>query len=478
METSHSSNQDALQKLQIIEPQELPPVNLEVLQFIKDSQLQHGLRHGDYRRYRQYCSRRLRRIRKALKFLHGRRGFVQKPIDWSVITDDKFLHLLLIKSERCWAYAMDLKQFANEQPRKRIGFLKKLKKAVQYAQCLEALCLEEGKCHARTVLEVQAYSKWMSGYFLFESQQYHTAYHALSKSKSIYERLSVVCAYSQRALFEAKLAEITPLLKYCFYSMTDAQKSNLEVKQTEDLSAMDILALQLDQILQPTSQTSTQAVDINWRGKSIPIKSEKLRLHVLRIQQHTMEINQVAASSSEKLDLYDKLLLAYSEARQTVRDDLKSAEPQNSSKDTKFVSQKSETNFSHLQFLESYFSYSQLCSTLDRNALLIESAKKRFDSSPSTRSSCASDIARLYELLYQNINELLLLPLVLEESELKNQFIADATASKAWRCRYLAELYLIETSFSEALCLLERAATYASAAIGHYHRVTTTSDGK
>lgn len=38
-----------------------------VLKLIKDSQQQHGLRHADYQRYRGYCTRRVRRLRKVLK---------------------------------------------------------------------------------------------------------------------------------------------------------------------------------------------------------------------------------------------------------------------------------------------------------------------------------------------------------------------------------------------------------------------------
>ena len=48
-------------------PEELPVLSLHVLSTIKNSQMQNGLRHGDYQRYRQYCSRRLHRLRKSLK---------------------------------------------------------------------------------------------------------------------------------------------------------------------------------------------------------------------------------------------------------------------------------------------------------------------------------------------------------------------------------------------------------------------------
>jgi signal recognition particle subunit SRP68 len=47
--------------------------SLEILSKIKSNQMQHGIRHGDYNRYSQYCTKRMHRIRKKLKFHHGAR---------------------------------------------------------------------------------------------------------------------------------------------------------------------------------------------------------------------------------------------------------------------------------------------------------------------------------------------------------------------------------------------------------------------
>ena len=57
---------------------DLPSVTLEIFNVVKSSHAQHGLRHGDYTRYRQYCSRRLRRIRKTLGMQHGKGRFVRR----------------------------------------------------------------------------------------------------------------------------------------------------------------------------------------------------------------------------------------------------------------------------------------------------------------------------------------------------------------------------------------------------------------
>ena len=44
------------------------PLTLAIHATIQLAQLNNGLRHGDYQRYRQYCTRRLRRVRKVRLF--------------------------------------------------------------------------------------------------------------------------------------------------------------------------------------------------------------------------------------------------------------------------------------------------------------------------------------------------------------------------------------------------------------------------
>ena len=44
-------------------------LSLKLLPLVRNLQSKHGLRHGDYQRYRGYCSRRLARLRKVLKLV-------------------------------------------------------------------------------------------------------------------------------------------------------------------------------------------------------------------------------------------------------------------------------------------------------------------------------------------------------------------------------------------------------------------------
>nr|CAB3481002.1 unnamed protein product [Digitaria exilis] len=62
-------------------------LSLAVLELMREAQMQHGLRQSDYTRYRRYCSARLRRLYKSLKFLHGRGKYTRRNITESTVTD-------------------------------------------------------------------------------------------------------------------------------------------------------------------------------------------------------------------------------------------------------------------------------------------------------------------------------------------------------------------------------------------------------
>lgn len=59
-----------------------------------------------------------------------------------------------MEAERAWSYAMQLKQEANTEPRKRFHLLARLRKAAKHSENLEKLC-ESPNVDAKTKLEAQ-----------------------------------------------------------------------------------------------------------------------------------------------------------------------------------------------------------------------------------------------------------------------------------------------------------------------------------
>lgn len=158
-----------------------------MLETTKAAQDKNGLRHHDYLRYRQYCCRKLRRIRrgKQIKLTHGRgRRYTQRVVTADMVTEERcvwhcveslcacfeshllgflvmfcglvvlcgrvvpccgsHLHIPLFNAERAWSYAMQLKQDdqLEDNPRLRFHLVKRLRKAAEWAANLKQLCRE------------------------------------------------------------------------------------------------------------------------------------------------------------------------------------------------------------------------------------------------------------------------------------------------------------------------------------------------
>lgn len=67
---------------------------------------------------------------------------------------NRYLLLVVMEAERAWSYAMQLKQEANTEPRKRFHLMARLRKAAKHGEKLEKLC-ESQRIDAKTKLEAQ-----------------------------------------------------------------------------------------------------------------------------------------------------------------------------------------------------------------------------------------------------------------------------------------------------------------------------------
>ena len=199
-----------------IDIQEVPVTQtftLEVLQIVKEAQQQHGLRHGDFQRYRGYCSRRIRRLRKSLHFPQGNnRKVLPKKLQEENLTDVRFLHLPLFCAERAWYHAMQLKSEANTEPRKKFHLGSRIKKAVAYAEELAELC-KSCKCDAQTQLESQAYLSWIQAGMYFEQETWDKAMKLYTQAKTIYEKLATAFTEDSQALYMQMVEEVSPNIR-------------------------------------------------------------------------------------------------------------------------------------------------------------------------------------------------------------------------------------------------------------------------
>ncbi|KAI4894849.1 hypothetical protein NFI96_018294, partial [Prochilodus magdalenae] len=290
-------------------------LSLEILQIIKDSQQQHGLRHGDYQRYRGYCSRRLRRLRKTLGFKMGNRHkFTGKKVTVEMVSDNRgytwdkqipsvwgsangkgFTYLLLVvmEAERAWSYAMQLKQEANTEPRKRFHLMARLRKAAKHGEQLEKLC-ESQRVDAKTKLEAQAYTAYLTGMVQFELQEWKAAMEAFNKCKTIYEKLANAFTEEQAVLYHQRVEEISPNLRYCAYNIGDQNAINdLMQMRLSAGGGGGMMAEKLETLITQTraKQAATMS-EVEWRGRTVPVKIDKARIFLLGLSDNEAAIAQ------------------------------------------------------------------------------------------------------------------------------------------------------------------------------------------
>ncbi|XP_069023478.1 signal recognition particle subunit SRP68 [Embiotoca jacksoni] len=434
-------------------------LGLEILQIIKESQQQHGLRHGDYQRYRGYCSRRLRRLRKTLGFKMGNRHkFVGKKVTVEMLSDNRYLLLVLMEAERAWSYAMQLKQEANTEPRKRFHLMARLRKAAKHSEKLEKLC-ESSRVDAKTKLEAQAYTAYLTGMVEFELQEWKLAMEAFNKCKTIYEKLASAFTEELAVLYRQRVDEISPNIRYCAYNIGDQNAINdlMQMRLTGGVGGM--MAEKLETLItQARTKKAATMSEVEWRGRTVPVKIDKARIFLLGLADNEAAIAQ-AANEETKEHLYETLLAECRDTIQAVREELKSE-----AKQRERVSDNDSGKVSNLQFLHSYLTYIKLCTLVKRNesmAHTLQAKLKEPEADENKRGPRPQDLIRLYDIILQSLAELSTLQGLEDDHTFQKEVSLKTLVYKAYRCFFIAQSYVLVKKWSEALVLYERVLKYA-----------------
>lgn len=434
-------------------------LGLEILQIIKESQQQHGLRHGDYQRYRGYCSRRLRRLRKTLGFKMGNRHkFVGKKVTVEILSDSRYLLLVLMEAERAWSYAMQLKQEANTEPRKKFHLLARLRKAAKHSEKLEKLC-ESPRVDAKTKLEAQAYTAYLTGMVHFELQEWKLAMEAFNKCKTIYEKLASAFTEELAVLYRQRVDEISPNIRYCAYNIGDQNAINDLMQMRLTGGGGGMMAEKLEALITQarTKQAATMS-EVEWRGRSIPVKIDKARIFLLGLADNEAAIAQ-AVNEETKEHLYETLLAECRDTIQAVREELKSE-----AKQRERSSDNESGKVSNLQFLHSYLTYIKLCTLVKRNesmAHTLQAKLKETGADENKRGPRPQDLIRLYDIILQSLAELSTLQGLEDDHTFQKEVSLKTLVYKAYRCFFIAQSYVLVKKWSEALVLYERVLKYA-----------------
>uniref|UniRef100_UPI00358E9AD2 signal recognition particle subunit SRP68-like isoform X1 n=1 Tax=Myxine glutinosa TaxID=7769 RepID=UPI00358E9AD2 len=439
-------------------------IAVEILFTIKGSQQQHGLRHGDYQRYRGYCARRLRRLRKSLNFKMGNRHkFVGRKVSPDMLVDPRFLLLALVNAERAWSYAMQLKQEANTEPRKRFHLTSRLRKAVKHALELERLC-ESERVDARTKLEAQAYSAYMLGMLQFELQDWRPAMESFDRCKTIYERLASAFTEEQAKLYQQRVEEIAPNLRYCAYNIGDQSAiGDLRQMRLDSGAKGGLLAEKLDSLIVQTRAKQAQTMsEVTWRGRTVPVRLDKVRVFLLSLEENEAALVQ-AHTDDARERLYERLLVECRDVIQVMREELKADQK---------VRDRDKDAFgrvSNMQYLNSYLTYIKLRTAVERSVSMAEAMRVRLRSvtpEDGKKAPQHQELIRLYDIILQNLTEMQQLNGLEADKEFQQELERKKTAFKAFRCYFLAQSFVTMKKWGEALALYERALKYVGEADG------------
>ncbi|XP_073997012.1 signal recognition particle 68 [Rhodnius prolixus] len=435
------------------QPEESTPVKqgpvftVEILKIITDAQQQHGLRHSDYQRYRGYCTRRIRRLRKTLHLPQGdKRHFKRRDVTEIHLKDERYLYIPLMLSERAWGYAMQLRQESNTEPRKRFHLVSKLRKAVHYAEQLESLCQSE-LCDARSKLESQAYAAWIRGSFFFEVKAWKEAMDNLQQAQVVYEKLCSAVNESDQAVYKNKCEELVPSLRYCAYSIGD----NTAISDLKSLhgTAQGELLDTLDRLMAEARQKEGGGgvSEVSWQGRTVGVKHPIVSTFLSTEQE--LDAALEGQTSEANIDKLDRHVINCKDAIAALKDDINN-DPSSKTKSP-------DGSVSALQYLLSYLTYIRLNRSNQRTLFMI---KKAYSEEEEGKKGKPQDLIRLYELILQNLNEMQQLVGLEQDKNFQDNIEASLTGYKAYRCYYIGEVLTGTKKFREALALYDRAGNY------------------
>ncbi|CAN4105396.1 unnamed protein product [Withania somnifera] len=435
-----------------------PKFSVNVLQLLKSAQMQHGLRFGDYARYRRYCTARLRRLYKSLKFTHGRLKYTKRPISVTTVTEVRFLHLVLYTTERAWSHAMEKKTLP-DGPNEQSG--------VKWAGLLQELCSIKGDSRTSLRGERYAYAAYMKGSLLFEQDQnWDVALKCFKSARAVYEELGKYGDLENQVLCRERVEELEPSIRYCLHKIGESNLQTSELVSIGEMEgpALDLFKAKLEAAMaEARSQQAASMTEFHWLGNRFPISNAKIRVSILKAQELEKDIHGSAADSlpaEKKLVVYDKIFAAYHEARCCIRNDLVTAASSENVKDD-------------LSGLDRAIGAILGQRTIERNQLLVKIAKSKLNKvrdDKNERVTKPEELVRLYDLLLQNTADLSDLvssgrDRKMEEVALAEECELKSMDFRAERCFYLAKSYSSAGKRTEAYALYTRARSLADAAL-------------
>ncbi|GAA6066678.1 signal recognition particle subunit SRP68, partial [Tachysurus ichikawai] len=139
-----------------------------------------------------------------------------------------------------------------------------------------------------------AYSAYLTGMVQFEMQEWKSAMEAFNKCKTIYLKLSSAFTDEQAVLYHQRVEEISPNIRYCAYNIGDQNAINdLMQMRLSAGGGGGMMAEKLEALITQTrAKQATTMSEVEWRGRTVPVKIDKARIFLLGLADNEAAIAQ------------------------------------------------------------------------------------------------------------------------------------------------------------------------------------------
>lgn len=335
-------------------------------------------------------------------------------------------------------------------------------------------------CDARTKLEAEAYSAWLHGTLHFELGLFQKASDNLKKAEIIYQNLSDALPEEEQTLYQAKVAELLPSLRYCAYRIGESGNGGgAKDGSMDDFMQFRAQGLDIENLNTLVAQTKTESSDtlqtMDWRGRKVTVRPEKVRLFLLSMQEVDKSVEKTKTVQA-KIELLETIIMDCRDSIQAVKDEI--------SQDPKLRATANDPNAGlvavpGILYLLAYLKYIRLIRTIERNLLLVQLAKQSLDGTQQQQQQQQpqpaegkqqlemnkkvrpQDLTRLYEIILQNVTELQTVQGMEQDAEYQTEVEGLNLSFKAFRCYYIAVTLVALKRWKEAVALYQRSTNYA-----------------
>ncbi|VDP22365.1 unnamed protein product [Soboliphyme baturini] len=259
---------------------------------------------------------------------------LKKPPALEDIADSRCVQMFVFEAERCWAYAMQLKQEVGNDTRKRFHLNRKLKK--------------------------------------FECQHWPQAIESFTTLKTIYEKLSAVTESAKMSnLYQQRCQEVVPQLRYCAFNIGDesALSELMEMRMKIIEEQENPLLSDLDRLLTECRQKqSVVEMETVWcRRKIVLEKPPQTKSFCIILQQFPEQVSSTLSIPAKNLNI-------------------------------RSLADEGEENFTNTQLVYLYLVYLRLTKTIELYWLMVQDMKQKGSKAQDLVRLCDSVLQTFSEL--------------------------------------------------------------------------------